>query len=84
MFGLLHSNMDWLFAGTIVVIGLIVMIIKIMRGHIFTAAAGLTVWVFVFWLHKGSTTGIMTATFAALLFDTVGIFIISLFTGRKS
>lgn len=82
MFGLMHSNMDWLFAGLIVVIGIIVMIIKIMRGHIGTAAAGLAVWVFVFWLHKGSTQGIMTATFAALLFDTVGIFIIHLFTRK--
>jgi hypothetical protein len=35
-------------------------------------------------MHKGSTSGIMTATFAALLFDTFGLFIIGLFTGRKS
>ena len=83
MFGLIHTNADWLIAGTIVFIGIVVFVIKLLRGHILSTICSLTVWIFVFSLHKGSTTGIMTATFAALLFDTIGMPLISLFTKSK-
>ncbi len=83
MFGLVHSNMDWLFAGLIVCIGIVVMLIKLARGQFISAFAGIAVWIFVFKLHSGSTTGIMTATFAALLFDTLGLPIIRFFGGKK-
>lgn len=83
MFGLIHTNADWLIAGTVVFIGIVVFVIKLLRGHVFSTICSLVVWVFVFSLHKGSTTGIMTATFAALLFDMIGMPLISLFTKSK-
>lgn len=83
MFGLLHSNADWIFAGLIVCIGIVVMLIKIVRGQIISAILGMAVWIFVFSLHKGSTQGIMTATFAALLFDVIGLPIVGMFIRSK-
>lgn len=83
MYGLLHSNADWFFSGIIVFIGIMVFLIKIAHGHIISTIASGIVWVFVYKLHSGSTAGIMTATFAALLFDTFGTFIISMFTRSK-
>lgn len=83
MFGLIHTNADWLVAGTIVFVGIVVFVIKLLRGYILSTMCSLVVWIFVFSLHKGSTTGIMTATFAALLFDMIGMPLISLFTKSK-
>ena len=73
MYGLLHASLDWLSAGIIVVFGLIVFLRKISNGDWLGVIFGGGVWFFVYTLHSGSTTGIMTATFAALLFDLVGM-----------
>jgi hypothetical protein len=84
MLTLLHGSFEWVIAGAIVVLGLIVFGIKLVRGHLFSVIIGACVWFFVFSLHRGSTTGIMTATFAALLFDLFGLTIIRLFMRRNS
>lgn len=84
MYALIHSSGDWLFAGLIVFIGIVVFSTRIMNGHIVSSICSAAVWLFVYSLHSGSTQGIMTATFAALLFDIVGIPLITLFTRRKT
>lgn len=75
---LAHGNFDWLFAGGIVFIGAMVLFIKIARGHIFSSIISVAFWFMVFSLHNGSTVGIMTATWAALLFDFFGLPLIKL------
>ncbi len=80
---LLHGSFEWVIAGAVVVLGLVVFGIKLVRGHILACIIGAAVWFFVFSLHRGSTTGIMTATFAALLFDLVGLWIIKLFIPKE-
>ena len=79
MFTLFHGDFAWLLAGFVVFFGLIVFLIKLSRGHIGSTLASLAVWVFVYSLHSGSNTGIMTATVAALLFDLIGLPLIKLF-----
>ena len=81
MFGLAHASMDWLMAGSIVFIGIMVFLWHLQKGRWFRVACSAAVWFFVFSMHKGSTTGIMTATLAALLFDLFGLPILRL--GRK-
>lgn len=83
MFALFHGSFEWIMAGAIVTLGLIVFGIKIMRGHIVSVVIGAIVWMFVYSLHSGSTVGVMTATFAALLFDLIGLPVIKLFSRRS-
>ncbi len=73
MFAIAHGSFEWLFSGLIVFIGLMVFLVKLNRGHIFDCMVGVAVWFFVYSIHGMSTTGIMSATFAALLFDLVGM-----------
>ena len=73
MFALGHASFEWVFSGLIVFIGLMVFLVKLNRGHIIDCVIGLCVWAFVYKIHGMSTTGIMSATFAALLFDLVGM-----------
>ena len=79
---LFHGDFAWLLAGIVIFVGLVVFLIKLVRGHIGSTLASLCVWVFVFSLHGGTGTGIMSATVAALLFDMMGIPIIKAFTRR--
>ena len=79
---LAHGDFAWILGGLVVFIGLMVFIIKLARGHILSTLLSALVWFFVYSLHKGSNVGIMTATLAALLFDTIGLPIIKLFVRR--
>lgn len=82
MFGLAHADFGWVIAGVVAFIGIIFFIAKIVRGEILSATLSAVVWFFVYSMHSGSTQGIMTATFAALLFDMVGLPIINLMKRR--
>lgn len=82
MLTIFHGGFEWVMAGFVVFFGLMVFAIKLIRGHMLSTIISMAVWVFVFTLHKGSTAGIMTATLAALLFDTFGMPLFKLF-GRK-
>lgn len=77
-----HGSVDWIVAGFVVFAGLMIFMIKVARGHIGSVAISAAVWFFVYSIHKGTNTGIMTATLAALLFDMIGIPIIKLFMRR--
>jgi hypothetical protein len=77
MFGLAHADFGWVVAGFIAFVGIIFFITKIVRGQIISATLSAFIWFFVYSMHSGSTQGIMTATFAALLFDMVGLPIIN-------
>jgi hypothetical protein len=79
---LAHGDFAWILGGFVVFFGLMVFLIKIARGHIVSTVLSLIVWLFVYKLHGGSNTGIMTATLAALLFDLIGLPIIKLFMRR--
>lgn len=78
MFGLAHADFGWIIAGVVAFVGIMFFITKIVRGELLSAMLSGAVWFFVFSMHSGSTQGIMTATFAALLFDMVGLPIINL------
>jgi hypothetical protein len=75
---LFHGDFAWIIGGFVAFLGIMVFLIKIARGHIFSFIVGALVWWFVYSLHSGSNSGIMTATLAALLFDLVGIPILKL------
>ena len=77
-----HANFEWFFSGLIIFIGLMVFLGKLARGHIFSTLCSAAVWYFVYTLHGMSTQGIMSATFAAQLFDANGMPILSA-VGRK-
>jgi 4-amino-4-deoxy-L-arabinose transferase-like glycosyltransferase len=77
MFGLAHASIEFLLAGGIVFIGLMALIIRLVLGQIGHVTASVIVWIFVYSIHGGkANVGIMTATFAALLFDLFGFAII--------
>lgn len=79
MFGLAHASVEWIIAGGVVFIGLMAVVIRSpLLIAILTStphlASSLFVWVLVYSLHGGdAAVGIMTATFAALLFDLIGV-----------
>ena len=75
-----HAGFEWMLSGAIVFLGLMVFLIKFARGHVLDCIVGVCVWYFVYSLHGMSTQGIMSATFAALLFDLVGMRIIRTFS----
>lgn len=75
---LAHGNVEWIVAGFVVFIGLMIFIFKIIRFKVVDVLVGSTIWYFVYSLHSGSTAGIMTATLAALLFDLLGMPLIRL------
>ena len=79
---LAHGSFDWMVGGFVVFAGLMIFLIKVARGHIFSVACSLIVWMFVYKIHNGTNTGIMTATLAALLFDLVGLPLLKL-VGRR-
>lgn len=82
MVTLFHGGFEWIMSGIVVFAGLIIFGIHIMRGQILSVVIGGMVWFFVYSLHRGSTTGIMTATLAALLFDLFGLPLLKLFSRR--
>jgi hypothetical protein len=79
---LAHGDFAWVLGGLVVFTGLMVLFIKIARGRILSTVLSCIVWYFVYKLHGGSNTGIMTATLAALLFDLIGLPILKLFARR--
>jgi hypothetical protein len=83
MITLLHGSFEWVMAGAVVFIGLMAFIIKLRRGHYMSSVISAAIWFFVFSLHKGSTAGIMTATFAALLFDVFGMPLLKFFSRSR-
>ncbi len=82
MVTLFHGGFEWIMAGMVVFAGLMIFGFHIIKGHILSVIIGAVVWFFVYSLHKGSTTGIMTATLAALLFDLFGLPLLKLFSRR--
>lgn len=83
MFGIAHADFGWVLSGGIVFIGLMFFLIKLIQGNILSVMLSSFVWMFVFYIHSGSTQGIMTATWAALLFDIFGLPLLRLFVGMK-
>jgi hypothetical protein len=79
MFGLAHADFGWIIAGAVAFLGIMSFGAKIMQGKILAVIPSIAVWIFVFNIHSGSTQGIMTATFCALLFDLIGLPILKLF-----
>lgn len=75
---LAHGNVEWIVGGLVVFVGLIVFLAKIARGKFFDVLVAVGIWNFVYMIHSGSNAGIMTATFAALLFDMLGMPILRL------
>ena len=80
---LFHGDFAWLLGGMIAFLGIMVFLIKLVRGHVLSVVASAIVWVFVFKMHSGSNSGIMTATVAALLFDLIGWPILMFFVRRR-
>lgn len=81
---LVHGSMDWIMAGFIICLGLIVFLGKLVKGEIISFIIGGVIWAFVYKVHGGvSTASIMSATFAALLFDLVGLRVLGLMAGFK-
>lgn len=65
-------------------LGLIVFLGKLVKGEFVSFILGGLVWAFVYKIHGSvSTTSIMSATFAALLFDLVGLRILGIMAGIK-
>lgn len=79
---LAHGDFAWILGGLVVFVGLMIFLIKLARGHILSTMLSALVWFFVYSLHRGSNTGIMTATLAALLFDLIGYPLLRLFMKR--
>jgi hypothetical protein len=76
---LAHGNVEWMMAGVVVFVGIMVFVFHIARGHIMHVMTSACVWVFVFTIHGGTITGSMTATLAALLWDVFGLPLFRLF-----
>lgn len=70
---LFHGDFAWLLAGVIAFIGVVVFLAKLLFSKLGSLLATVVVWIFVYTLHGGTATGVMTATVAALLFDVLGI-----------
>lgn len=79
---LAHGDFAWILGGVVVFVGLMVFAIRLANGKILGTAISALVWFFVYSLHRGSNTGIMTATLAALLFDLFGLPILRLWLRR--
>lgn len=79
---LAHGDFAWILGGVVVFIGLMVFLIKLVRGHLLSTVLSLVIWLLVYSLHHGSNVGIMTATLAALLFDFIGYPLLRLFFRR--
>ena len=85
MFGLAHASIEFLLAGGIVFLGLMILIIRAVLGQGLHVFASICVWIFVYSIHGGkANVGIMTATFAAVLFDLFGFSIIKATLWLKS
>lgn len=70
---LAHGNVEWIVAGFVVFLGIMVFLFKVVRLKLVDLMFAVPIWYFVYNLHSGSTAGIMTATLAALLFDVFGM-----------
>ena len=70
---LAHGDFAWIIGGIVAFFGIMIFLAKLARGHIVDVVASGTVWYFVYSIHAGSNSGIMTATLAALLFDLIGM-----------
>ena len=79
---LFHGDFAWILGGLVGFVGLMLFLIKIARGQILSVILSVMVWIFVYKIHGGSNSGIMTATMIALLFDMIGIPLLRLFWRR--
>lgn len=74
MITLLHGSFEWIMAGIVVFAGIMVFLRHVAAGDWLNVFASGCVWFFVYKIHGGiSTNSIMTATFAAMLFDIFGL-----------
>ncbi len=77
---LLHGSFEWLIAGGLAFVGLMFLGFKIVKFKFHEIAISLFVWYVVYKLHGNNTAvGAMTATVAALLFDSIGLPILMAF-----
>lgn len=67
-----HVNLEPLFYGVIVAIGLMVVAYHLFSGRFGAVIVDLAVFILVFWMHGGTLTGGMAAAVAALV---CGLFI---------
>lgn len=67
-----HIDLQPLFYGFIIVIGLMVVAVHIFTFKLMAVVVDITVFCLVFWMHGGTLTGGMAAAVAALL---AGLFI---------
>lgn len=79
---LFHGDFAWLLGGLIVFLGLMVFLVKLVRGHVLSVVLSVIVWIFVYKIHGGTNSGIMTATVAALMFDVFGLPLLKLFSRK--
>ena len=69
---LLSANMDAVFYGVVIFLGIFSMLVKLKLGHYLSFASEVLVFWLVFVLHGGTMTGGFAATVASLL---AGIFL---------
>lgn len=62
-----HIDLNPLFYGVLVAIGIMIVGFHLGRGKIGAVITDIAIFTLVFWLHKGSLTGGMAATVAALI-----------------
>jgi hypothetical protein len=62
-----HIDLQPLFYGVIIILGIAMVIIHFIHGKIGAVILDLTIFILVFWMHGGTMTGGMAAAVAALL-----------------
>ena len=81
---LLHGSMEWMIAGGLAAIGLVIFGIKVINFNLKTIIVSTVVWYVTYKLHGNDTAvGAMTATFAVLLFDLIGLPILTTYYNWK-
>lgn len=78
-----HLDLQPLFYGIIIILGVAVVIVDIARGKIMAAILGVGIFYVVFQMHGGTMTGGMAAAVAALIGAMVLPPIIRYFLNRK-
>jgi len=62
-----HLDLQPLFYGIVIILGIAVVILDIVRGKLLAATLGVGIFTLVFWMHGGTLTGGMSAAVAALI-----------------
>jgi hypothetical protein len=78
-----HLDMQPIFYGIIIILGLVVITVDIVRMKLMAAILGIGIFVLVFWMHGGTMTGGMSAAVAGLIGSMILPPIISYFLNRK-